>query len=119
VGSPNVNQFKLNTRYQLVRFILFLPDRKGLIKIISTRYFLLMKEIKKYLVDMILIFPVGLKENIVQIFRTIHINEHNFRHCRQKIQMWRKEQATHRLQLQYKRMDESNYVKYTGRPKSI
>jgi hypothetical protein len=31
------------------------PDRKGLIKIISTRYFLVIKEINKYLVDMILI----------------------------------------------------------------
>jgi hypothetical protein len=31
------------------------PDRKGLIKIISTRYFLVMKEINKYLVDMNLI----------------------------------------------------------------
>jgi hypothetical protein len=40
------------------------PDRKGLIKIISTRYFLVIKEINKYLVDMSLInnkkiFPVG------------------------------------------------------------
>jgi hypothetical protein len=31
-----------------------LPDRKWLIKIISTRYFLVIKEINKYLVDMIL-----------------------------------------------------------------
>jgi hypothetical protein len=36
-------------------FKIMSPDRKGLIKIISTRYFLVIKEINKYLVDMILI----------------------------------------------------------------
>jgi hypothetical protein len=71
-------QFKLALKIQF----LFLqdasnfttPDRKGLIKIISTRYFLVIKETNKYLVDMILInkffFPVGL-EPIGYIFLAV------------------------------------------------
>jgi hypothetical protein len=38
-----------------VKISTYKPDRKELIKIISTRYFLVIKEINKYLVDMILI----------------------------------------------------------------
>jgi hypothetical protein len=45
----------VSTNDQFQKLLKELPDRKGLIKIISTRYFLVIKEINKYLVDMILI----------------------------------------------------------------
>jgi hypothetical protein len=45
----------ITTCRQTVSSLNLVPDRKGLIKIISTRYFLVIKEINKYLVDMILI----------------------------------------------------------------
>jgi hypothetical protein len=51
------------------------PDRKGLIKIISTRYFLVNKEINKYLVDMILINKKNLSGRAIisrEHFRKTH-----------------------------------------------
>jgi hypothetical protein len=44
------------------------PDRKGLIKIISTRYFLVIKKINKYLVDMILINKKNLSGRASEFF---------------------------------------------------
>jgi hypothetical protein len=44
----------------------YMPDRKGLIKIISTRYFVVIKEINKYLVDMILINKKNLNIILLQ-----------------------------------------------------